>query len=163
MVQYWITTSNWYSEKIQSRPCSGAINRQEKQIWWYHNQRDEINSGDKVIIYQSGKNEEADKENIKIDEKLKMTFIGDFTVDKIINRSDSTIPDICWAEPNGGWLKTLENNFLWALDTIIKRESVDDDLLTQITCSSNVGLVFWRKTWIKIDKKYYDLVFEKKH
>ena len=163
MVQYWITTSNWYSEKIQSRPCSGAINRQEKQIWWYHNQRDEINSGDKVIIYQSGKNVEADKENIIIDEQLKMTYIGNFTIDKLINRCDSIIPDICWTEPNDGWLKPLEKKFLWPHDTILKRDCVNDELLRDITESSNNGLVFKDKTWIKITREYYDLVFERIH
>lgn len=159
-IQYWITTSNWYDQHIPSRPCSGAFDRQEKQIWWYYKNRDNVRPGDKAVVYQPGGDVEAGKEKIRIDERVKGSFIGNFTVDKIIEKRDFTVPDICWTEPYDGWLKTVEKGFLWPKNKIIKRKNINDDLLLKITKSPNIGLVFKGKTWIKITKEYYDVVLE---
>lgn len=161
MVQYWITTSNWYDQHEKSRPCSGAFDREKQQIWWYHRDRDNINPDDKAIIYQPSKNNESSKENIIIDRTIEKCFIGNFTIDKIIEKSDHLIPTICWTESYDGWLKTKEKNFLWSRDKIIKRKNVDDDLLLKITKRKNVGRVFQNRTWIPITKEYYELVMKK--
>ena len=169
MVQYWIATSNWYKEIPKNyRPCSSAVHRNERHIWWYSMRRDyNIHVGDMVLVYQSCDNKEAKKENIKIDNEIKCSFIGNFTIGRLIDRDDPTnVPRIqdCWTEPDDGWLRTVEDNFLWQ-NEFIKRRDIDDDLLKTITGSKNVGLVFRNKTWIRLagtdGYNYYNRVMDK--
>jgi hypothetical protein len=146
MTQYWITSSNWYEQHLPKRPCSGARDRENKQIWWYNKNKEQINPGDKVLIYQPVTNVEAKKENLTIDENIKGSFIGNFTVEKMILKSDSAIPDECWTDELDGWLRTVEPKFLWPRFKIIKRNNIDDDLLMTITKKKNIGFVFRNRT-----------------
>lgn len=161
MVQYWIATSNWYETPGHlNRPCSGAKERNAKKIWWFLRERDEIEPGDKAIIYMHYENIEAKKAKIKIDEHLKKRFIGYFTIDRIID-----IPNECLSDnnPNSRWIK-IKDNSLYPDNKVVLRIEINNDndrLFKEITGVTNVGLAFKDKTWIKINKKYYDLVMEK--
>ncbi len=170
MVRYWIATSNWYNEPLDRRPCSGARDREERQIWWYKMGRDDIGVGDMVLIYQGGDNAEARKEGIKIDKKIKCCFIGNFTIERLIERNDHTIPEICWTELDDGWLQTVEHDFLWSQNEFIKRKNISDDLLVRAAGrpnlkSSKVGIIFKNNSWIRLEGRegyeYYNRVMDR--
>ncbi len=166
-MEYWITTSNWYTERIEGRPCSGAMQRNERHIWWYDRDRDNnIQVSDMVLVYQTGENREAHRENIEIAKELKCSFIGNFTVGRLWDRDDPA-PNGCHEEPDNDWLESVEHNFLWEQHEIIKRKDIDDELLKRITDSKNVGLVFRNKTWIRLEGRdgfnYYNRVMNRHH
>ncbi len=164
---YWITTSNWYTERVDGRPCSGAMQRNERQIWWYDRERDNnIRVGDMVLVYQGGDNVEARKEGIKIDNKIKCCFIGNFAIKRLIERNDPS-PSGCPEEPDNDWLETVEQNFLWLPNRIIKRKTIGDGLLVIAAGRPDldpkyVGLIFKNKTWIRLEgNEYYNLVMNR--
>lgn len=177
---YWIATSNWYKEiPTNYRPCSSAIHRNEKQIWWYSVRRDNnINVGDMVLVYQGGENREAYREGITNPEKIKYCFIGNFTIGRKIEKNDPANDpriQVCWTEPDDGWLQTYEPNFLWKESEFIKRKSLinDNALLVRAAGQPNldpkyVGLILKNKTWIRLiegeeneGEKYYNRVMER--
>ncbi len=166
----WITTSNWlYHEYISERPCSGAMDRDDRQIWWYKIGRDDdIQVGDSVLVYQTGSNDEARKEGIHIDEEIKCCFIGNFTIQGIIERNGH--PErVCWKETYDGWLETVEHPFLWPPNEFIRRIDINDNLLVIAAgwpdlSPKKVGLIFRYKTWIRLEGneglEYYNSVMQ---
>ena len=75
------------------------------------------------------------------------------------------IPNECWSnnDPDGGWVK-IKDNSLYPDNNVVLRNDINNDndrLFKEITKVTNVGLAFRRKTWIKINQQYYDLVMEK--
>jgi len=152
MVQYWITQSNWPED---------AHERINHQIWWYMPGRDEINEGDVVLIYQSGSNKEAEINHITISQNWKCTFIGSFSVGRILPRNDPSIPTT-WQNSTANWIQ-ITNVRQLSEPNLVKRAEIDDELLLELTKRKNVGLIFKNSTWVSINEQYYRLVEQAMH
>ncbi len=145
-ISFWITLSNYLEDSLE---------RFQRNVWWYQPNRDNVQEGDKVIIYQPGFTQVAENRRVVIHDDIKLRYIGYFTAGLPLAHGDTRLP-ASWWDDRSGWIKISDASFIPDNEAVL-RTDVNDELLLQIANAPNMGRVFQNRTWIRITQVYYDL------